>query len=397
MMSDLYGYSNSSVSSLGSSVPRQVDTMPVLTNDGTWRLFEMHAEERFRQMGAAGNACLTGINRDPQYPGMFDMLKNADGTPHANISRFDQIPASGTTDAVLSSKGKDEYKKAVEGFDKDKARFQRDGNNQLSDFFLRYLSKDIKMSLAVHKGWIAACNAPIADNFTKWKILKSIYSHGTAKSKNNKFREYLSLTQGSDSYPVFAEKVNNGAITMAYNFGSSKHPGYIAMEDVKMLVFLTGLHQVDFKFFLDKWYVDNPVGTKMTVDEVMDQVSTYAREHVSEPSAAQYAVSLVANTPVIKCSSCSVPIPYVLSERGHPRSKCQPCYRKFLSELKTTKMAKVSHAIKPGPVVTRLSQAEKTAARATIAASPPGAAPSPGDWTRRIPIIDDPDSESEDD
>ena len=60
-------------------------------------------------------------------------------------------------------------------------------------------------------------------------------------------------------------------------------------------------------------------------------------------------------------------------------------------------MAKVSHAIKPGPVVTRLSQAEKTAARATIAASPPGAAPSPGDWTRRIPIIDDPDSESEDD
>ena len=96
----------------------------------------------------------------------------------------------------------------------------------------------------------------------------------------------------------------------------------------------------------------------------MDAVAVYYREHIAEASANQYAVSLVANTKVLKCTGCDVPIPYVLSEKGNPRSKCQPCFRKFLTELRAAKLSKVHNTAKPGPVVPKLSQADKTAARA---------------------------------
>ena len=344
----------------------------VFSNDGDWRLFELDAFKHFRQYGAAGNGCLTGISKAPVFPGAFDPLKNADGTPHPTFTRFDHTPATAIRDAELTAEGLKEYKKAVERFPGEVERYEKGGNNQLTAFFNNSLSTDIQMYLASNKDWVEASDALVADNLTKWNILKRIYSQGNAKSKNRKFREFLSLSlsQGSDSYAVYAEKVHNGAKTMAYNFGSSTDPDKIHVDDLKLMVFLTGLHPVDFKFFLDKWYVDNPTGTKIAVDEVMEQVSIYSREHVAEPSASQYAVSMVANSPIVKCNGCGVPIPYVLSERGNPHSKCPPCYRKFLSELRSAKTTKAPPAVKPGPVVQKQSQADKTAARANVAASP---------------------------
>ena len=55
----------------------------VFTKNGEWRLYEIAAHEQFRQLGSAGNACLTGICKDPVFPGEFATLKNADGTPNA--------------------------------------------------------------------------------------------------------------------------------------------------------------------------------------------------------------------------------------------------------------------------------------------------------------------------
>ena len=368
---------------------------PILHDNGGFRIWQIKAEEVFQSFGSAGKACVLGARNDPQFPAILDKLKDINGLPTA-INRFDLTP-----DSELTADGLKDFKRAVDKYPTLVDIFEKGGNTKLTDFFNRYLSSDIKKSLASNKAWVAACNATITDNFTKWTILVRLYSHGTAKTKNRTFREFLSLTQGDNSLPHFAEAVNNGAITMSYNFGSTIHPGFIAMDDIKLLVFLTGLNQLDCKFFLDKWYVDNPTGTSKNVDEVMDAVAVYYREHIAEASANQYAVSLVANTKVLKCNGCDVPIPYVLNERGIPHSKCQPCFRKFLSEINAKKLSgtrKVSSTAKPGPVVPKLSQADKTAARvlANVAASGGTSSSSSASVASLLTLVDS-DNDSEED
>ena len=357
------------------------DKTVVLENGGDFREYEQSCEDKFRQCGLAGSGCLKNDNRmRPVFPEKGEMLRLADGSRHLTITTFDL-----DADGELTVEGMRMFKSACRKFQSECDAYEKNGNGDLTRHFLHTLSTDIRLSLGLRQDWTDACNEPINNNFVKWRIIKSIYSAGTSKLRNNRFRQFLSLKQDTnESFSAYADKVHNGALSMVYNFGSTAHPGYIKVDDIKLLVFLTGLHQVDFKFFLDKWYVDHPDGTTLTADEVMTSAAIYARENVEEPSKTQYAVSLVVKSEGTKCVVCNTPIADTISKfNGRPWSKCTKCFQKVMNdkaartkkktEDKLANFASMSAYLqipKPGPIVPKPSQSTRTALRANIVANP---------------------------
>ena len=365
--------------------------MLVLQPGGDFRQYEHRSEDEFRGFGAAGKACLSGIdNSKPAFPTQNEMLKMGDGTRHLTISRFDQ-EAGGE----LTPEGLKQFKRACERYQSECDSYEKNGNGDLTRYFLHSLSPDIRLTLGLRQDWNDACSEPITNNFAKWQIIKSIYASGTAKLRNQRFRTFLALKQETgESYSVFADKVHNGALSMAYNFQSSIHPGFIKLDDIKLLVFLTGLHSVDFKFFLDKWYVDHPDGSILTADEVMTSAAIYAREHIEEASMNQYAASLLtksvgsvsklANGTKLVCSTCGVNIETILSKSGNPYSKCNSCFQKVVHGKQEKFRAREEQfakfrareelerlAARPGPVVPKTSQSTRTVLRANVASTTP--------------------------
>lgn len=354
----------------------------ILEDNGSFKVWEKKVLHNvFPVTGLAGKACQTGKPTLKPFPCINDKLKDKFGND-TDIWLFDLEPYSGQgiVKQTLTAQGLREFKKAVAAYPSIVDAYEKNGNNQLTIFFNQFLSLDIRTTLQSDTDWINATNEPVTDNLAKWTILKKVFSQGTRKTKHRSFKEFLSLTQGTSSLPQFSQAVHDGFDTMAANFASIAHPNHIAMDDLKQLIFLTGLDPVTYRFFLDKWYCENPTGSLDTTDEIMANVAIYSREIRSEPSADQYAASYVTHTtesyqevgPLgirtvdgrTKCNGCGVPIPYLVSEHGIPRTKCPPCYRKYLTERK---YAKASRSAKPGPVVPKLSQAGKTEARATIA------------------------------
>ena len=390
-----------------SSASKPLYDCHVFYDNGDFKLWEKKViNEVFSVTGLAGRACLTGKQTITPYPSINDMLKDKNGKD-TDVYKFDLEPNIGGAGEKqkLTKYGLDAFRKAVDAYPSIVAVYEKD-NKLISAFFNNYLSADCKTTLQCYTEWINACNAPVTDNVAKWTLIKKLFSQGTRKLKHRKFREFLNLTQGDKSLPQFSEAVNDGFATMAANFASVAHPDHIAMDDLKQLVFLTGLDPIQYRFYLDKWYVDNPIGCLETADEIMAAVATYSREIIPEPSASQYAVSYVAHTPEIvhypgtyrsvdgkvSCNGCGVPIPFSVSDNGVPRAKCPPCYRKYISERKP---AKVSRAAKPGPVVPKLSQAGKTAARATVAATGGKSSLAPGGQSLRIHSDSEDDSEED--
>ena len=357
--------------------------LKLLHDNGKFVIFHKQSTEFFNQCGAAGKAINSNVRHDGEnpFPSMLDKLKDQFGNDTV-IDLYEHNP-SGDLAAVFTASGLKEFKKACLQYGVDQNHFERHGNSKITEYFVTYLSPDIKLFLSSHQPWIDACNTrPTTDNFTKYRILQLLYNVGTGKTKNKALCAWLSTKQGTGTCSQFLDAVMTGKEITTANYGAGLHPGYIAINDLTGAIVLNGLN-TNFKQFLDNFYVNNPTGNVLDLPALLKSAAVYAREQLDDVPADQYAAALAAIVvKIINCGTCGVPIDSKLNRYGKPFRFCIPCSRDYASKQLS----------KPGPVIPKQSAAAKTVSRANVAASIGSSSSSV------IPIGDfSSDEESEDD